>query len=381
MTDAPVVIDRAPEGETGYLVDEKGAKHPYQRTSDGKTAVYLKGLKPYSFTKLVYAAGTPECEISVKGNAVDNGAVKAVFDKEKGGIASLVMDGKEYSALLGSTSATSLSLAKEDLNSLAVSDLSLPRNATSPMTVWVEAATSGLNAASIKSSNVISFNVTTYDPPKSWVFFPGYYNSWGDNNDKEPWRVWEVEGGSGVFRTLVQLKEDAANTPGICPLKLYMEGSWLGGKDGYEATWDGWDYGDKDGNWGVPADEPINIIEFNKNKKTASRTALPKGVGLIGSFAASGWGSDVKFQYDDQNNLWVIEEVALASGDEFLVHLNEAWDKFKYGGPLKASDAVPGGFDLVQGGDSANIPVTDGGTYKLILHANRTPMVLEMVKK
>lgn len=296
-------------------------------------------------------------------------------------MAQTTVDGKDYSALLGSTSATSLSLAKEDLNSLAVSDLSLPRNATSPMTVWVEAATSGLNAASIKSSNVISFNVTTYDPPKSWVFFPGYYNSWGDNNDKEPWRVWEVEGGSGVFRTLVQLKEDADNTPGICPLKLYMDGAWLGGKDGYEATWDGWDYGDKDGNWGVPADEPINIIEFNKNKKTASRTALPKGVGLIGSFAASGWGSDVKFQYDDQNNLWVIEEVALASGDEFLVHLNEAWDKFKYGGPLKASDAVPGGFDLVQGGDSANIPVTDGGTYKLILHANRTPMVLEMVKK
>lgn len=292
-----------------------------------------------------------------------------------------LVNSEEHEALLGTSYTTSLSIAKEDLNSLAVSELALPRNAKSPVSVWVEAAVTGLNVSGIASQNTIDFNVTTYDPPKGWVFFPGYYNSWGDSNDKEHWRVWEVEGGSGVYRTIVELKEDKDNTPGICPLKLYMDGAWLGGADGYVATWDNWDYGDKDGNWGVPADETINIIEFNKNKKAASRTALAKGVGLIGSFSASGWNSDVKFQYDNTNNLWVIEEVSLASGDEFLIHLNEAWDKFKYGGPLKASDAVEGGFDLVQGGDSANIPVTDGGTYKLILHANRTPMVLEMVKK
>lgn len=291
------------------------------------------------------------------------------------------VDEGDHLAQLGSTSTTSLSITKEDLNSLAVSDLALPRNAKSPIEVWVIAKVNGLGTGEIESQNKIVFNITTYDPPKSWVFFPGYYNSWGDNIDKEPWRVWEIEGGSGIFRTIVELKEDKDNTPGVCPLKLYMDGAWLGGKDGYVATWDKWDYGDSNGNWGVPAEEPINIIEFNKNKKSASRTHLAKGVGLIGSFAASGWSSDVKFQYDNTNNLWVIEEVALAAGDEFLVHLNEAWDKFKYGGPLKASDAVEGGFDLVQGGDSANIPVTDGGTYKLILHANRTPMVLEMVKK
>lgn len=288
---------------------------------------------------------------------------------------------EEYVALLGSTSATSLSVTKEDMNSLAVSELALPRNATSSIEVWVLAKISGLATKEIESTNKITFDITTFDPPKDWVFFPGYYNSWGDNIDKEEWRVWEVEGGSGVYRTIIQLKEDADNSKGFCPFKLYMNGAWLGGKDGYEATWEGWDYGDKDGNWGVPAAEPINIVEFSKSKKTVSRTHLEKGVGLIGSFAASNWSSDVKFQYDNKNNLWVIEEVALAAGDEFLVHLNEAWDKFKYGGPLKASDAVEGGFDLVQGGDSANIPVTDGGTYKLILHANRTPMVLEMVKK
>ena len=130
---------------------------------------------------------------------------------------------ENHTALLGSTSSTTLSLAKEDLNSLAVTDLALPRNESNPITVWV-VASAGNGTAEIESSNRISFNVTTYDPPKTWVFFPGYYNSWGDNNDKEPWRVWEVEGGTGVYRTIVKLAEDATNTPGICPLKC----TWTG---------------------------------------------------------------------------------------------------------------------------------------------------------
>lgn len=295
---------------------------------------------------------------------------------------------EEYEALLGSTSATSLSVTKEDLNSLAVSELALPRNATSSIEVWVLAKISGLATKEIESTNKITFDITTFDPPKDWVFFPGYYNSWGDNNDKEEWRVWEVEGGSGVYRTLVKLKEDAANTPGICPLKLYMNGAWLGGKDGYEATWEGWDYGDKDGNWGVPADEPINIIEFNKSKKTASRTHI-SGVGLIGSFAASNWEKDVFFEYDDKNNVWVTPEVTFAAGDEFLVRLNESWDgKFKHGGPLKATDVLKDAdgnpieaYELVNDGSAENIAIPEAGTYVFKLYANRTPRVLVMEKK
>ena len=299
-----------------------------------------------------------------------------------------VVEEDEYVALLGSTSATSLSVTKEDLNSLAVSDLALPRNATSELTVWVHAQVSGLRGNETVSENKITFNITTFDPPKDWVFFPGYYNSWGDNNDKEEWRVWEVEGGTGVYRTLVKLKEDAANTPGICPLKLYMNGAWLGGKDGYEATWEGWDYGDANGNWGVPADEPINIIEFNKSKKTASRTHI-SGVGLIGSFSASNWEKDVFFEYDDKNNVWVTPEVTFAAGDEFLVRLNESWDgKFKHGGPLKATDVLKDAdgnpieaYELVNDGSAENIAIPEAGTYVFKLYANRTPRVLVMEKK
>jgi len=96
-TDAPVVIDKDPARESGYLVDSNGKKHLYQRTFDHKTAVYFKGLKPYSFQKLTPVDGEPATSISVKDNVVDNGAIKATFDPEKGVITSLLFDGKEFS--------------------------------------------------------------------------------------------------------------------------------------------------------------------------------------------------------------------------------------------------------------------------------------------
>ena len=93
---APVIIDKAPAEESGFVLCSDGNKYPYQRTSDGMTALYVDGIAPYSFTKLTFAAGTPKSGVKVTGNVIDNGAVKAVFDADKGVITSLTFDGKEY---------------------------------------------------------------------------------------------------------------------------------------------------------------------------------------------------------------------------------------------------------------------------------------------
>lgn len=95
--DTPLILDQSPANACGYVVDAGGNRLPYQRTSDGKTAVYLKGLKPYSFQTLRFADGQPECRIRVNGTQIDNGALKAVFDPEKGAMTSLVFEGKEFS--------------------------------------------------------------------------------------------------------------------------------------------------------------------------------------------------------------------------------------------------------------------------------------------
>ena len=93
---APIVIEKAPASESGFVVDEKGVRHPYQKTSDGKTAVYFADLKPYTFHKLSFAEGAPTPAVTVKGNVIDNGVLKVTFDPEKGAISSLLYDGKEF---------------------------------------------------------------------------------------------------------------------------------------------------------------------------------------------------------------------------------------------------------------------------------------------
>lgn len=278
--------------------------------------------------------------------------------------------------LVGSTTNNSFALTKKDLNGLAVGPLKQPRNATSKISVYLVAALKGLNAGSVKSAPV-SFSITTFDPPKDWIFLPGLYNNWGDNIEKPEWRVWEKEGGTGVYRTIVELTpmEDSD----ICPLKLYMDGKWLGISDGYTATWEGADYGDKDGNWGVKLPEKVNMIEFNKAKKQASRKYVGS-VSLIGDFAPSNWSENVDFVYDHANNIWVSPEVTFEAGKEFLVRLGTSWD-YKFGGGTEKSADIKGGVELEQSGSASNIKIPEAGTYVMTIYANRTPIVLVMTKK
>ncbi len=93
----PVIIEKTPIGDFGYAVDDFGNKYAYQKTFDNKTAVYLKDVKPYSFNKLTFVDGQSENGITVNDCTVDNGVIKAVFDKNKGVIKSLTFDGKEFS--------------------------------------------------------------------------------------------------------------------------------------------------------------------------------------------------------------------------------------------------------------------------------------------
>ena len=95
-SNAPLVLDKAPEKDCGFVLDSNGNKHAYQKTFDGKTALRFENLAPYSFQKLTFTDGAPKSAITVRGCEIDNGAIKAVFDPEKGAITSLIYDGKEF---------------------------------------------------------------------------------------------------------------------------------------------------------------------------------------------------------------------------------------------------------------------------------------------
>lgn len=86
---------------------------------------------------------------------------------------------------------------------------------------------------------------------------------------------------------------------------------------------------------------------------TATATAITK-VGIIGSFAGSGWGSDVEMTFDAASLTYSVEQT-FAAGDEWKFRFNGDW-----GYNLGASgDGI--------GHDGANFKVEAAGTYVITL--------------
>ena len=285
--------------------------------------------------------------------------------------------------LIGQTFSTSVAVEKATINSGAVA-LGIPKNGQGTVGARVVAEvysgpTPISSFAMSCASNPIQFDVTTFEAPKDWIFLPGVYNDWGSSNEKEEWKVWETDGGSKVYRTLVRL-QDADWCAGFCPFKIFANGAWLGYNDGYEPVW-GRIFVNDDGNWAVPASEPVNFIEINMTTKKGKRTPVSK-VGLIGSFCDWSDDKEVSFVYDSVNNVWETPVVTFAAGDEFLVRLNANWDgENKYGTATAPSSTLAGGYELENGATAANIQSPGAGDYVVRLHANRTPIVITYVKQ
>lgn len=91
-------------------------------------------------------------------------------------------------------------------------------------------------------------------------------------------------------------------------------------------------------------------------------------VGMIGSFAASGWGSDVVMTSADNGATWTAE-VTFAAGDEFKFRFNGDW-AYNFGGDLSSLTF-----------DAANIKVAEAGTYTVTLRLLGNYPNATMVKK
>lgn len=80
-------------------------------------------------------------------------------------------------------------------------------------------------------------------------------------------------------------------------------------------------------------------------------------VGIIGSFAASGWGSDVEMTTADGGITWT-GEVTFAAGDQWKIRFNNAWDFSLGGEPGNPSHAVL---------DGDNYSAAEAGTFIVTL--------------
>lgn len=104
--------------------------------------------------------------------------------------------------------------------------------------------------------------------------------------------------------------------------------------------------------------------------KTYKMTAITR-VGIIGSFAASGWGSDVAMSANDDMTVWTAE-VELAKNNEWKVRFNNGWD-ISLGGEKNNMDHA------ILDGD--NYKVAEDGTYVITLTVQPGIPTITCVKK
>lgn len=141
-----------------------------------------------------------------------------------------------------------------------------------------------------------------------------------------------------------------------------------------QADWGGTNYGDAGGGT-ISGTAPGNLVfpaggayyKINADLNTSTWSATPVSTwGLIGSFAGSGWSTDVPMTYSAGDNNWTAT-ITVADGDQFKFRGNQDW-----GLNLGETEAEPG--KLRQDGDnigdaSKNYSLT-AGTYTITLYLN-----------
>ena len=137
----------------------------------------------------------------------------------------------DKSSLVGTSSSTSLAIAKGDINGVVINGLGVNPNETAEVQAYVTAQFAGTDEYEAIKSNVSnSFKVTTYAAPLKNLYVVGFFNGWKEGEAVE---IWETSAGTNVYEGLYDFFEDG--TSGHSAFKIISERSWGGGNWGYDA--------------------------------------------------------------------------------------------------------------------------------------------------
>lgn len=288
----------------------------------------------------------------------------------------------EKEGLLGTTNGTSLAVKKGDLNGVVINSLGVTKNDKAEgVTAYVSAQiASAAYAEVVKSPLSNPFSVQTYAAPLKWLFLCGEFNKWTIDQASQ---FWETGGGTNTYECMVDLSipSDCTPTDGENSyFKVTVARSWSDANWGYSALQSNWtNVENNDNNLNLPITETnIYALSVNTVAMSITQTPIGKTLGLAGDF--SGWAddADAPLVYDWTDNTWKTAPLELEGGKELKVRADGAWTT-NWGGDGSTSTDVPGGFVLAAGGDNLKVP--ESGTFVVVLHANRTPYVLEFQKQ
>lgn len=281
-------------------------------------------------------------------------------------------------ALVGTSNSTNLSISKGDFNGVVINGLGVEANTEATITAFVTAQPANTTEyEAVRSEQTSPFTISTYAAALKFLYLCGEFNSWTQTSAPI---FWETGGGSNVYECMVDFTPAA--TPSVAGhsfFKVLTAQNWdvSYGMNELTASWTV--QANNDGNLSLPIDaSSIHRVSVNLTAMTIDDSPIGNTLGLVGDF--SGWadGADVPFVYDALNSTWTAGPVNLDGGTGVKVRVDGKWDT-NWGTTGKSSSAVAGGLELEAGADNVSVPAT--GTYNVVLHANRTPMVLEFIQQ
>lgn len=189
-----------------------------------------------------------------------------------------------------------------------------------------------------------------------YLYTPGGFNDW--SQDASAYMQYDTKndvskgyyGFFGVdasgFKVCTEPSWDNAVTYGAVSADPALEGNFVLGQDGQ--------------NINVPTPgmfwASVQYDEASGALTTYKLTPVTS-VGIIGSFAASGWGTDVEMTTADDGITWTAE-VTFAAGDQWKIRFNNAWDLSLGAEPGNVNHAVL---------DGDNYSAAEAGTFIVTL--------------
>jgi hypothetical protein len=286
----------------------------------------------------------------------------------------------DLEVLAGSSNNPALTLQKSVLNGLVVNNLKVPAETTAEVSAYV-VAFAGDSSIVTPKSNLISFNITTFQSAFKYVHLCGVFNGWDAGKAV---LIWEIEGGSDIYEGIYNFTE-ADYAPGTTGFKVLPNQAWDGGQKGFSAfnQKSACFSGDKDDN--LVFTPGIWKVSINMKKLTIAVDPISE-VALKGEMAASNWDAPVHLTYDAVANVWKSAE-AYPAGMQFKAFVNGGW----YGVDNSDTPSAAEGSAYVYGsgavltpftghalmdGDAQNIKIPADGSYYVKLYLDRTPWLV-----
>jgi len=205
-------------------------------------------------------------------------------------------------------------------------------------------------------SDTVKINVTTF-LPFFYLYVPGDYQGWNP----------------AAAPTL------GSTVPNVNAYEGYVYVP-AGGTDQFKLTtgpaWSFTAYGDagsgtsgtlstSGGNMMWPAGAANGAYCYlNANTSALTWSALVTTWSVIGDATPGGWSTDTQLTYDPNNNDWYINGVTLTAGGSIKFRANDEWNDPHF--PGTQSNLGGSLTNLSYGG--ANIPITQTGTYNIVLN-------------